>query len=110
MFTLPRRIFLGIDSNNGNKERPPSKRSTYKKSKFNIVFEVMGKDGEEVEYLNASYSDTSLDDGGLSSSLLGMIKIQRRRCFIKGQVWTLVVIHPKPKVDKIIQLIGKIQD
>ena len=34
---------------------------------------------EESKDLNMSYSDTSLDDGGLSSLPLGMIKVQRRR-------------------------------
>ena len=54
---------------------------------------------EENENLNMPYSDTSSDGGGLSSPPLGMIKVQRRRRFVKGKGWTSVVIHPEPKVE-----------
>ena len=37
-----------------------------------------GRIEEEIKYLNMSYSDTYLDDGGFSSPPLGIIKIQRR--------------------------------
>lgn len=63
------------------------------------ISKVIGKDGEEVEDLNASYSNSS-------SPPLGMIKIQRRRCFIKGEVWTSVVVHPMPKVENYIINLG----
>ena len=63
---------------------------------------------EESEVLNSSYSDTSSDGGGLSSPPLGMIKVQRRRRYVKGKGWTSVVIHPEPKVEEIKELIGEI--
>ena len=56
---------------------------------------------EEVEDLNASYSDTSSDGGGLSSPPPGIIKVQRRRRYIKGKGWTSIVTHPFPKVEEI---------
>ena len=65
---------------------------------------------EEIKDLNLSYSDTSSDGGGLSSPPPGMIKVQRRRQYVKGQGWTLLVIHLEPKVDEIKELIGEIQD
>ena len=40
---------------------------------------------EENEDSNVSYSDTSLDGGGLTNPPPRMIKVQRRRCFIKHQ-------------------------
>ena len=67
------------------------------------IWESMEKVEEEIKDLSASYSDTSLDGGGLSSPPLGMINIQRRRWYIKGQGWTSVAIHPKPKLDKIME-------
>ena len=73
-------------------------------------FESMERDEEEIKDLNFSYSDTSSDGGGLSSPFLGMIKVLRIRRYIKGQGWTLVVVHPKPKVEEIKELIGEIQD
>lgn len=48
------------------------------------IFEAMEKDGEEVEDLNTSYSDTSSDGVGLSSPPPRMIKIQKRRPFVIG--------------------------
>lgn len=74
------------------------------------ISESVKKVEEEIKEINASYSDTSSDGGGLSFPPPGMIKIQRRRWYIKGQGWTSVVIHPKPKVDEIKELIGEIQD
>lgn len=74
------------------------------------ISESVKKLEDKIEDLNASYSDTSSDGGGLSSPPLGMINVQRRRCYVKGQGWTSIFIHPKPKVDKIIELIGEIQD
>ena len=65
---------------------------------------------EEVEDLNASYSDTSLDGGGISSPPLRIIKVQRQRRYIKGKGWTSVVTHPLPKVEEIKELIGEIQN
>ena len=62
---------------------------------------------EEIEDLNLSYSDTSSDGGGLSSPPLGMIKVQRRRLYVKGQGWTSIVVNSEPKVDEIRELIGK---
>ncbi len=40
---------------------------------------IFEKTKEERKYLNVSYSDISLDGGGLSSPPLGMMKVQRRR-------------------------------
>lgn len=74
------------------------------------IYKSIEKVEEEIKDLNVSYSDTSSDGGGLSSPPPGMIKIQRRRQYVKGQGWTSKVIHPKPKVDEIKELIGEIND
>ena len=71
---------------------------------------LIKKTEEENENLNMSYSDTSSDGGGLSSPPPVMIKVQRRRRFVKGKGWTSIVIHPEPKVEEIKALIGEIQD
>ena len=68
----------------------------------------MEKVEEEIEDLNESYNDTSSDGGGFSSPPPGMIKIQIRRCYVKGQDWTSAIIHRKPKMDKATELIGEI--
>ena len=70
----------------------------------------IGKFEEEIEDLNFLYSDTSSNGGVFSSPPPRMIKIQRRRRYIKGQGWSSVVVHPKPKVDEIKEMIGEIQD
>lgn len=67
--------------------------------------------GEEIEEdLNASYSDRSSNGGALPSHPPRMIKVLRRRHFLKGQGWTSVVIQPKPQTTKIIELIKEIKD
>ena len=71
-------------------------------------FESMERDEEEIKDLNLLYSDTSSDGGGLFSPPLGMIKVQRRRWYVKGQGWTSVVVHLEPKVDEIKELIVEI--
>ena len=58
------------------------------------------RDEEEKEDLNVSYSDTSSDGEALSYPPPRMIKVLRRRCFVKGQGWTSVVIHHKPQSNK----------
>ena len=63
---------------------------------------------EESEDLNMSYSVTSSNGGGLSSPPPRMIKVQRRRWYVKGEGLTSIVIHPKPKVEEIKGLIGEI--
>lgn len=95
---------MKIKSGNVPKDEPIASQSYINMSKS------VEKVEEEIEGLNASYSDTSLDARGLSSLPPGMNKVQRRRQYIKGQGWTLVVIHPKHKVDEIREFIGEIQD
>ena len=95
---------VGVKKVNDPQNEPIENQSLTKK--YNVVEEIEG----EIEDLNTSYSDTSSDGGVLSSPPPWMIKIQRRIHFIKGQGWTSIVIHPKPKIDKIIELIGGIQD
>lgn len=70
----------------------------------------MDNNQDEEEDLNVSYSDTSSDGGSLSSPPPRMIKVLRRRCFVKGQGWTLLVVQPKAQINKITKLIGVIQD
>lgn len=71
------------------------------------IYESVGKVEEEVEDLNASYSDTSSYGGVLSSPPPGMIKIKWRRRYVKGQGWTSVVVRPIAQINK---LIGEIKD
>ena len=72
------------------------------------IFESMENFEEKIEDLNLSYTYSSSNGGGFSSPPLKMIKVQGRRWYMKGQGWTSVVIHPKPIVDEIKELIGKI--
>ena len=92
----------------GNKDKRTStdelKESQNMVNSSNLVENIE----EENEDLNVSYTDTSSDGGGFSSPPPGMIKIQRRRQYVKGQGWTSVVIHHEPKVEEIKELIGEI--
>ena len=92
---------MQVKRDNTLKDEPIEHQSPINLSK------IVGKFEEKIEDLNFSYSDTSLDGGGLSSPPLGMIKAQRRRWYMKGKGWNLVVIHPKPKVEEIKVLIGE---
>lgn len=74
------------------------------------TLEIMNNEEEIKEDLNAPYNDTSSYGGDLSSPPAGMIKVLRMRHFLKGQVWTSVVIQPKPKTTKIMELIKEIED
>ena len=60
---------MGVKSGNIPKDEPIESQHSKNISKSIDNF------WEEIKDLNASYSDTSLDGGGFSFSLLGMIKV-----------------------------------
>ena len=91
-----------------NKDKTTSTNELIESQSLVNSSNLVEKIEEEIKDLNVSYNDTSSNGGGFCSPPLGMIKVQRRRQYVKDKGWTSVVIHPKPKVDKIKELIGEI--
>ena len=59
----------------GNKDKKIQANELTTSQCFVNSSDFVEKIEEEIEDLNVSYSDTSLDGGGLSSPALGMIKV-----------------------------------